>query len=81
MSRRLLVSALVFLAAAALFWLVLFATLSYAFTCPITQPQCDLPGMAAFALASLVSPLLSLIPSVIVFRRMAIPRAAQGDRS
>jgi hypothetical protein len=67
-SRRLLISALAFALALVPFGSAAFIALSYLFTCPADHPGCDLPDMAAFGMAFILSPLLSLWAAVALFR-------------
>lgn len=64
-------SLVVFLLALALFGVSIFAALSYLFTCPPDHPACDLPLMAAFGYAYILSPILSGVAAILVFKHLS----------
>lgn len=70
-------SALVFVLGLPVFGVFIFSLLSHLFTCPADRPACDLPGMAAFGLACVLSPVFSAIVAVLVFRHILRGNGAQ----
>ena len=66
--RRILISALIFVLGLPVFGVAVFSLLSHLFTCPADRPTCDLPDMAAFGLACVLSPVFSAIAAVLGFK-------------
>ena len=67
-SKRLLISGVAFVVALIPVGLAVFVALSHLFSCPQNRPQCDLPDTAAFGGALVLSPVLSLLMAVGLFR-------------
>lgn len=67
--KRMVATGLVFLAGLPLFGMAIFSLLSHLFRCPPEHPTCDLPDMAAFAMACIGSPLVSLLTAWYAWRR------------
>jgi len=69
--RRSLIACLVTFVSAPIIGLVAFIVMSFAFRCPPERVQCDLPDMAAFALACVVAPCAGLAVGWLTWRRLA----------
>jgi uncharacterized BrkB/YihY/UPF0761 family membrane protein len=67
-SKQLILSCLAFLVALMPLGLGVFVALSYLLSCPTDRPQCDLPDMAAFGSAVVLSPVLSMLIAFGLFR-------------
>jgi len=74
--RRVVVTALVFLAGVPLFGVAIFSLLSLLFRCPPAHQSCDVPDMAAFGLACISSPLISLVAAWYAWRKLRQPASS-----
>lgn len=79
---RILAATAVFVLATAILGAAVFSALSSLFACPPAHPACDLPDMAAFAIAGLAAPLLGVAVAVGIDARFLKPRAGgMGTRT
>jgi hypothetical protein len=67
---RVIATGLVFVAGMSVFGVLIFSFLSHLFRCPPEHPACDMPDMAAFGLACIGSPLVSLLAAWYAWRRL-----------
>ena len=79
--RCALASGAVFLGCLPVSGVLVFSVLSYLFTCPPQHPACDLPDMAAFGLALVLAPILSLAGGIYAFRQLTRKGEAAAAKS
>lgn len=71
-TKQVITATLVFVAGVPLFGVTIFSVLSHLFRCPLEHAACDMPDMAAFGLASIGSPLVSLLAAWYAWRRLRL---------
>lgn len=75
---RVIATGLVFVAGMPVFGVIIFSALSHQFRCPPEHLACDMPDTAAFGLACMGSPLVSLLAAWYAWRRLRPSLAAEN---